>query len=80
MNKSMKNRFLEAKRYQKKAIQALLPEGVAKHLDVIEQELIALFIEGTKDLTEQWWERKMEKKGQYTQEQDEKRTKKVTID
>ena len=80
MNKSMKNRFQEAKRYQKKAIQALLPEGVAKHLDVIEQELIALFIEGTKDLTEQWWEGKMEKKGQYTQEQDEKRTKKVTID
>lgn len=79
MYKSMKNRFQEAKSYQKKAIQALLPEGVAEHLEVIEQELIAVFIECTKDLMEQRRE-EAEKKSQYAQEQNGKRTKKVTID
>lgn len=79
MYKSMKNRFQEAKSYQKKAIQALLPEGVVEHLDVIEQELIAVFIECTKDLMEQRRE-EAEKKSQYAQEQNGKRTKKVTID
>ncbi len=72
MYKSMKNRFQEAKSYQKKAIQALLPEGVAEHLEVIEQELIAVFIECTKDL--------MEQRREEAQEQNGKRTKKVTID
>jgi hypothetical protein len=80
MNKSMMSRFTEAKSYQKKAIQALLPEGVAKHLEVIEQELIAVFIECTKDLTEQRWEGEAGRKNQNVQKEDGKRAKKVTID
>ncbi len=81
MHKSMMERFQEAKKYQKKALQALLPEGVAGHLEVIEQELTAIFMEGAKELTELICEGEAAKhKSQNSQEQNGKSTKKVTID
>jgi hypothetical protein len=39
MNKEMMGRLKTAAGYQKKAIRALLPEGMEGHLDVIEKEV-----------------------------------------
>ncbi len=50
MNKDMMKRLRRAAGYQKKAVRALLPEGMEDHLDVIEKEMKAMFGELLVDL------------------------------
>lgn len=50
MDREMKARIEEAKRYQKLALRALLPDSVAGHMDVIEKEIRAMVMEGAADL------------------------------
>lgn len=45
MNKEMMKRMKTAGEYQKKAIRALFPEEMEEHLDVIEKEMKAMFME-----------------------------------
>lgn len=45
MNKEMMERIMEAGKYQKMAIRALVPDSKQEHLDVIEKELKALLLE-----------------------------------
>ena len=45
MNKEMMGRLKTAAGYQKKAIRALLPEGMEGHLDVIEKEVKMMLAE-----------------------------------
>ncbi len=45
MNSEMISRLKTAAGYQKKAIRALLPEGMEGHLDVIENEIRSMFAE-----------------------------------
>lgn len=45
MNAEMMNRVMEAGKYQKKAIMALFPDSFAGHIEVIEKELSAMFME-----------------------------------
>jgi hypothetical protein len=82
MNRSMISRITEAKMYQRKAIQALLPENVAGHLEVIEQELMAIFVECTKEMMNQKQKEGEEAKdnSQPQENRNGNRTKKVTID
>ncbi len=50
MNQDIMYRVKEAKSYQMKAILALLPESSAKHIDVIGNELSAMFMEITAEM------------------------------
>lgn len=45
MNKELLGRLELAGQYQKKAIRALFPEGMEEHIEVIENELKAMFME-----------------------------------
>lgn len=45
MNKEIISRLQQAKEYQKKAIYALFPERMSKHLEVIGNELTNMFME-----------------------------------
>lgn len=49
-NKEMIGRLKTAAGYQKKAIRALLPEGMEGHLDVIEKEVKMMFAEAAAGL------------------------------
>ncbi|MDE6052291.1 MAG: hypothetical protein K2G55_00715 [Lachnospiraceae bacterium] len=53
MNKEMINRLKMAGKYQKKAIYALFPEKVSKHLDVIEKELKMMAVEIAADVVKE---------------------------
>ena len=46
MNKDMRKRFMEAKKYQKMAFKALIPESERKHFEVIGNELKEMMMEG----------------------------------
>ena len=50
MNKEMFGRLKTAGEYQKKAIYALFPEKVGRHLDVIEKELKMMAVEIAADV------------------------------
>lgn len=50
MNKDMIRRMKTAGMYQKKAIRALFPEEMSEHIDVIENELKAMFMEMAMDI------------------------------
>lgn len=50
MNKEMIQRMKIAGEYQKKAIHALFPEEMGKHLDVIENELKMMVMEAAAEL------------------------------
>ena len=45
MNKEMMKRLRTAGKYQKKALRALFPEEMSGHLDVIEGEVKAMFMD-----------------------------------
>lgn len=49
MNREMIERLKEASKYEKMAIRALLPEKAAGHIEVIEGELHAMFLEFVMD-------------------------------
>ncbi len=50
MNRELLNRLRTAGEYQKKAIYALLPEPVGRHLDVIKKELKIMAVETAADV------------------------------
>lgn len=76
MNKTTIQRFKEAKKYQKLAIRAILPEQAAKHMDVIEKEVKEMFFECIAELT------RPEKQGTTESDSNDKESglKKVNID
>ncbi|HHV11399.1 MAG TPA: hypothetical protein GXX75_14105 [Clostridiales bacterium] len=82
MNKSMMERITEAKMYQIKALQALLPESVTEHMEVIGRELVAIFMECAKEMTEQDQGRAMEggKESCHQGHGNGKQAKRVTIE
>lgn len=47
---SMKKRIMEAKKYQKMAIQALIPEEQKQHMECIEKEMKTMLVNGVLDL------------------------------
>lgn len=49
MNREMRERLQEAGKYQKMALQALIPEKSRAHVEVIERELKAIFMECVMD-------------------------------
>ena len=53
MNREMLHRLKTAGEYQKKAIMALLPESMERHLDVIEKEIKIMV---TETVAEMVWE------------------------
>ncbi len=66
MREEMLSRLMEAGKYQKKAIRALFPESMAGHMEVIENELSAMFMEYAMELASQC----MRAKNKETQESD----------
>ena len=50
MNREMLHRLKTAGEYQKKAIMALLPESMERHLDVIEKEIKMMVMEVAAEL------------------------------
>lgn len=50
MNKEMLQRLKIAGEYQRKAIRALFPEEMGKHLDVIEKEMKMMVVEAAGEL------------------------------
>lgn len=59
MNKELWNRLRTAGEYQKKAIYALLPDPVGRHLDVIKKELKMMAVEIAADVLKECgkWDR-----------------------
>lgn len=59
MNKELWNRLRTAGEYQKKAIYALLPDPVGRHLDVIKKELKMMTVEIAADVLKECgkWDR-----------------------
>ena len=82
MNKEMMNRMREARKYQKMAIRALMPERMAEHVDVIEHEVKAMVRETIIDVVkDRVWDNLNEKSQETTASQEkESKVKKVTID
>ncbi|HKM33510.1 MAG TPA: hypothetical protein VJY54_02060 [Lachnospiraceae bacterium] len=58
MNADLMNRVMEARKYQKKAIMALFPDSKAGHIEVIEKELRAMFMEYAVELAGQCMQQK----------------------
>ena len=54
MKADMMNRVMEARKYQKKAIMALFPESMSGHIEVIEKELSAMFMECAVEMASQY--------------------------
>lgn len=54
MNKEVWNRLKTAGEYQKKAIYALFPDPVGRHLDVIEKELKMMAVEIAADVVREY--------------------------
>lgn len=50
MSSETMSRFMEAAKYQRMAVEALLPEGTSKHMQVIEKELSAMLYECAMEL------------------------------
>ena len=76
MNKEMMQRLRTAGKYQRKAFRALFPENVGGHLDVIENEVKAMFMDFAFEMIKEY-----KKEEQETGETGSTagRTKKVTI-
>lgn len=53
MNREILNRLKTAGEYQRKAIYALFPEKVGRHLDVIEKELKMMAVEIAADVVKE---------------------------
>ena len=53
MNKEIWNRLKTAGEYQKKAIYALFPDHVSRHLDIIEKELKMMAVEIAADVVKE---------------------------
>lgn len=54
MNREILNRLKTAGEYQRKAIYALFPEKVGRHLDVIEKELKMMAVEIAADVVKEY--------------------------
>ena len=78
MNKEMKERLKTAADYQKKAIEALVPECVSKHMKVIGKEMKAMLTELAADCVLKEAAKKKEKSAQ-AKDGAENRVKKVDI-
>ena len=76
MNKERLARWKKAGEYQKKAIYALMPEWMDKHLDVIEREMALMIQDAAKELV--FGNKKSEKENEVRQE-DAPKVKKVDI-
>lgn len=50
MNKEMLNRLKTAGEYQRKAVHALFPEKVGRHLDMIEREMKMMVVDAAAEL------------------------------
>lgn len=50
---SLRKRILEAKKYQKMAIRALLPEEQREHMDIIGKEMKTVLVNGLLDVLEE---------------------------
>ena len=72
------HRLMEAKKYQKMALMALLPESAGAHIEVIERELSAMLMEGAVELCRCAMDSKNE--GAREEEKPKNTTRKVTID
>ena len=77
MNKEMFRRLKTAGEYQKKAIYALFPEKVSRHLDVIEKELKMMAVEIAADVVKEC--RKSDSCGGGQDHEKESEVKKVDI-
>ena len=75
MNREILNRLKTAGEYQRKAIYALFPEKVGRHLDVIEKELKMMAVEIAADVVKEC--RKCEDSAPYDKKEPE--VKKVDI-
>lgn len=53
MEDSLRKRILEAKKYQKMAMRALLPEEQREHMDVIGKEMKTVLVNGLLDVLEE---------------------------
>lgn len=78
MNKEIWNRLKTAGEYQKKAIYALFPDHVSRHLDVIEKELKMMAVEIAADVVKEC--RKCESCGGEQDHKKESEVKKVDIE
>lgn len=72
MNKELCDRLKTAGEYQKKAIYALFPDNVSRHLDVIEKELKRMAVEIAADVV-----RECGRSDHYGGQQDQKRESEV---
>lgn len=52
MNEMFITKMIQSKRLEKEALKSILPEFMVSHLDVIEDELMAMMKEFAKDATE----------------------------
>lgn len=77
MSKEMLKRLKAAGEYQKKAIFALFPENVGRHLDVIEKELKIMAVEIAADVVKEC--RKYESSSKEQDLKKESEVKKVDI-
>lgn len=68
MKADMINRVMEARKYQKKAIMALFPESISGHIEVIEKELSAMFMEYAVEMASQY----MKQNSTYNKEDESK--------
>lgn len=77
MDRELFERIRTAGVYQKKAIQALFPERVNRHMEVIEKEVKAMIIETVTN-----WMKECKKDRDFAQQEEQKQTgtvKKVDI-
>lgn len=77
MNKEVFKRLKTAGEYQKKAIYALFPDNVSRHLDVIEKELKMMAVEIAADVVKEC--RKCDRYGGAQDDGKESEVKKVDI-
>lgn len=77
MDRELFERIRTAGIYQKKAIQALFPKKMNRHMEIIEKEIKAMMIETVTD-----WMKECKKDSDFVQEEDQKQNgnvKKVDI-
>lgn len=77
MNKELSGRLKMAGEYQKKAIYALFPENISRHMDVIERELKMMAIEIAADAVKEC--RKCDRCSASQEHEKESAVKKVDI-
>lgn len=77
MNKEMMKRLKTAGKYQKKALRALFPEEMSGHLDVIEEEVKAMFMDLAFEMIKEY--KNMDDKSEEESQEISKATKRVNI-